>query len=136
MCNRALIQTVPVLLLLCALGCAGPDEGVYTGEIGNKKKVKVGVEPDGVVHLDGYWQERLSGVHEKGSLQGKDMDALVFEGPASKKFKLRMLYQEEGDALIIRAIQSRTYGPGARYLPTEKDSVFDPPPRLIRQAGS
>ena len=65
-------------------------------------------------------------------LKGEDMDALVFEGPASKKFKLRILYHEEENELIIRAIQSRNYGPGARYVSTEEESVFDPPPRLLK----
>ena len=47
-------------------------------------------------------------------LRGKDMDALVFEGPESKKFKLRFLYEKDEDSLIIRAIHSRTYGPGSQ----------------------
>ena len=34
------------------------------------------------------------------------MDAMVFEGPVSKKFKLRILYEEDQNGLIIRAIQS------------------------------
>ena len=64
----------------------------------------------------------------QGPIKGEDMGALVFEGPASKKFKLRILYQEQGNELIIRAIQSRTYGPGARYISTEEKSVFTPSP--------
>jgi hypothetical protein len=94
--------------------------------------VEIRVTPDDEVILDGYWQEPLKGGHQKGTLKGEDMDALVFEGPASKKFKLRILYQEEENELIIRAIQSRNYGPGARYVSTEEESVFDPPPRLLK----
>lgn len=123
-----------LLILICTtFGCGGPDDGIYQGKIGNKQNVIIRVESDGTILLDGYWKETLSGKHERGSLQGEDMDALVFEGPAKKKFKLRILYQTEGDDMIIRTIQSRIFGPGARYVPTESDAVFSPPPRLNRQ---
>ena len=121
-----------VIFLWAISGCGGPDEGIYTGKIGKKRKVEIRVSPDDEVVLDGYWQEPLKGEHQRGTLKGEDMDAFVFEGPASKKFKLRILYQEEENELIIRAIQSRNYGPGTRYVSTEEDSVFDPPPRLLR----
>ena len=93
------------------------------------------VDKSGEISLDGYWQQTLRGRHERGSLKGEDLDALVFEGPKEKNFKLRILYEEDSSGLIIRAIQSRTYGPGARYVPTEKDGVFDPPPHLDRVGG-
>ena len=97
--------------------------------------MEIRVSPDGEIKLSGYWKEELTGSHERGTLKGKDMDALVFEGPADKKFKLRFLYEEDGNDLVIRAVQSRTYGPGARYVSTEEDSVFDPPPRLALSSG-
>ena len=121
-----------VCCLLVFLGCSGPEEGVYTGKIGNKKEVTIRIKTDGLVELEGYWKQPLQGSHESGSLRGKDMDALVFEGPESKKFKLRFLYEKDEDSLIIRAIHSRTYGPGARYIPTEEDSALNPAPRLSR----
>ena len=127
------ISLLSLIYLLGICGCGGPDEGIYTGKIGKKRKVEIRVTPDDEVILDGYWQEPLKGEHQRGSLKGEDMDALVFEGPASKKFKLRILYQEEENELIIRAIQSRNYGPGARYVSTEEESVFDPPPRLLKR---
>jgi hypothetical protein len=127
------------LFLLTSLfglsGCRGPEEGFYSGTIGSKENVIIEVSHEGGVTLDGYWKESLNGRYETESLKGETMDALVFEGPESKKFKLRFLYQEDGDDLLIRAIHSRTYGPGARYVPTEKKGVFDPPPRLFRQGG-
>jgi hypothetical protein len=119
-----------VFLVVVTGGCGGPDEGIYTGVIGSKKNIRLFVGSDGIIELEGYWRENLVGRHEKGSLKGKNMDALVFEGPKEKNFKLRFLYEEKGREMVIRAIQSRTYGPGSRYVPTEKDSVFDPPPRL------
>ncbi|MEK9772855.1 MAG: hypothetical protein VW576_04765 [Opitutae bacterium] len=130
-----IIRFCPILFFLLLCACGGPDEGIYQGKIGDKKKVEVRINQDGEVVLAGYWQEAIKGIHEHGTYQGQDMDALVFEGPAHKKFKMRLLYQEDGNDLIIRAVQSRTFGPGARYLPTEEDSVFNPPPRLTRQGG-
>jgi len=123
-----------LLLALCWLaGCAGgPEEGTYTGAIGKKDQIVLTINPDGSARLEGYWQESLTGTHERGSLKGQNMDALVFEGPESKKFKLRILYVEDDNGLIIHAIHSRNYGPGARYVPTEKDGVFSPPPRLTK----
>ena len=118
------------ILLIALTGCGGPDEGIYSGVIGSKKNIRLFVGSDGIIELEGYWRENLIGRHEKGSLKGKNMDALVFEGPKEKNFKLRFLYEKDGKEMVIRAIQSRTYGPGSRYVPTEKDSVFDPPPRL------
>ena len=64
------------------------------------------------------------------------MKALVFEGPEDKKFKLRILYEKEGEDWVVYAVQSRTYGPGARYVSTEEDSVFSPRPRLSPQPGN
>jgi hypothetical protein len=130
MSKPALSLTIWSLLLIALNGCGGPDEGIYTGVIGSKKNIRLFVDSDGIIELEGYWRENLIGRHEKGSLKGKNMDALVFEGPKEKNFKLRFLYEEEGREMVIRAIQSRTYGPGSRYVPTENDSVFDPPPRL------
>jgi len=130
-------NTISFLLAFCllgCLGCSGPEEGVYTGKIGNKKEVIIRIKTDGLVELEGYWKQPLQGGHERGSLRGKDMDALVFEGPESKKFKLRFLYEKDEDSLIIRAIHSRTYGPGARYIPTEEDSALNPAPRLSRMS--
>jgi hypothetical protein len=124
-----------VILYICATGCSGPEEGLYSGKIGNKRRVEISVSPDGEIKLSGYWQEELTGTHEHGTLKGEDMDALVFEGPADKKFKLRFLYEEDGNDMVIRAVQSRTFGPGARYVSTEEDSVFDPPPRLALSSG-
>jgi hypothetical protein len=135
MCKPFTYLILAVILFFCATGCSGPEEGLYSGKIGNKSRVEIKVSPDGEVTLNGYWQEELSGRHERGTLKGEDMNALVFEGPADKKFKLRFLYEEDGNDLVIRAVQSRTYGPGARYVSTEKDSVFDPPPRLTLFAG-
>ena len=88
-------NTISFLLAFCllgCLGCSGPEEGVYTGKIGNKKEVTIRIKTDGLVELEGYWKQPLQGGHDQGSLRGKDMDALVFEGPESKKFKLRFLY--------------------------------------------
>jgi len=128
-------NTISFLLASCllgCLGCSGPEEGVYTGKIGNKKEVTIRIKTDGLVELEGYWKQPLQGGHDQGSLRGKDMDALVFEGPESKKFKLRFLYEKDEDSLIIRAIHSRTYGPGARYISTEEESALNPAPRLSR----
>ena len=135
MCKASMLLGISVIAALLTLGCSGPEEGKYTGKISNKHRVEVIVSSDGEVTLNGYWQEKLTGKHERGTLKGEDMDALVFEGPTGKKFKLRILYQTDGDDLIIRAIQSRTFGPGARYVPTEDDSVFTPPPRLTMMTG-
>jgi hypothetical protein len=134
MCKSFTYLVLGTILYICATGCSGPEEGLYSGKIGNKRRVEIRVSPD-EIKLSGYWQEELTGRHEHGTLKGEDMDALVFEGPANKKFKLRFLYEEDGNDLVIRAVQSRTYGPGARYVSTEKDSVFDPPPRLTLFAG-
>lgn len=128
-------NTISLLLAICllgCLGCSGPEEGVYTGKIGKKKEVTIRIKTDGLVELEGYWKQPLQGGHDQGSLRGKDMDALVFEGPESKKFKLRFLYEKDEDSLIIRAIHSRTYGPGARYISTEEESALNPAPRLSR----
>jgi hypothetical protein len=135
MCKPFMLWGFSIVTALLSLGCSGPEEGLYTGKIGNKHKVEVRVSPDGGATLNGYWKEELTGSHERGTLKGKDMDALVFEGPASKKFKLRFLYEEDANDLVIRAIQSRNFGPGARYTQTEEDSVFDPPPRLTLLSG-
>ena len=129
------LSIVSFLLVFCLfgfLGCAGPEEGIYIGKIGNKKEVTIRIKTDGLVELEGYWKQPLQGGHDQGSLRGKDMDALVFEGPESKKFKLRFLYEKDEDSLIIRAIHSRTYGPGARYISTEEESALNPAPRLSR----
>jgi len=130
MSKTALSFAICSVFLIIMTGCGGPDEGIYSGVIGSKKNIRLFVGSDGIIELEGYWRENLIGRHEKGSLKGKNMDALVFEGPKEKNFKLRFLYEKEGGDMIIRAIQSRTYGPGSRYVPTEKDSVFDTPPRL------
>jgi len=125
----------PPIFLFCTLlicGCGGPSEGHYSGKVGFKN-VDIHVDSEGVVTLDGYWQEPLTGSFERGSLKGKNLDALVFQGPVQKKFKLRILYEEDGDDWMIHSIQSRTFGPGARYLPTENESVFKPLPRLVKQ---
>jgi hypothetical protein len=134
MCKSFTYLVLGTILYICATGCSGPEEGLYSGKIGNKRRVEIRVSPD-EIKLSGYWQEELTGRHEHGTLKGEDMDALVFEGPANKKFKLRFLYEEDGNDLVIRAVQSRIYGPGARYVSTEEDSVFDPPPRLTLFAG-
>ncbi len=132
MCESMIFRFLASIFAILLFGCGGPDEGIYSGKIGDKKKVEIRVNQDGEVVLDGYWKEALEVTHEPGTYKGEDMGALVFEGPASKKFKLRILYQEQGNELIIRAIQSRTYGPGARYISTEEKSAFTPPPRLRR----
>ena len=136
--SKQFYQTAVLLLALCWLaGCAGgPEEGTYTGAIGKKDQIVLTINPDGSARLEGYWQESLTGTHERGSLKGQNMDALVFEGPESKKFKLRFLYEEDDNGLIIQAIHSRNYGPGARYVPTEKDGVFSPPPRLTKVSSN
>ena len=94
------------------MGCGAPDDGIYSGKIGSKQVTIEGVKPDGEIVLNGYWQRPLSGAYERGTFQGKDMKALVFEGPEDKKFKLRILYEEEGEDWVVYAVQSRTYGPG------------------------
>ena len=132
MSSLSIVSFLLVFCLFGCLGCSGPEEGVYTGKIGNKKEVIIRIKTDGLVELEGYWKQPLQGGHERGSLRGKDMDALVFEGPESKKFKLRFLYEKDEDSLIIRAIHSRTYGPGARYISTEEESALNPAPRLSR----
>ena len=132
MSSPSIVSFLLVFCLFGCLGCSGPEEGVYTGKIGNKKEVTIRINTDGLVELEGYWKQPLQGGHERGSLRGKDMDALVFEGPESKKFKLRFLYEKDEDSLIIRAIHSRTYGPGARYISTEEESALNPAPRLSR----
>ena len=132
MSSPSTITFLLVFGLLGFLGCAEPEEGVYTGKIGKKEEVTIRIKTDGLVELEGYWKQPLQGGHDQGSLKGKDMDALIFEGPVGKKFKLRFLYENDGDSLIIRAIHSRTYGPGARYISTEDDSALNPAPRLSR----
>ena len=132
MSSPSIVSFLLVFCLFGFLGCSGPEEGVYIGKIGNKKEVTIRIKTDGLVELEGYWKQPLQGGHDQGSLRGKDMDALVFEGPESKKFKLRFLYEKDEDSLIIRAIHSRTYGPGARYISTEEESALNPAPRLSR----
>jgi len=132
MSSPSIVSFLLVFCLFGFLGCAGPEEGIYIGKIGNKKEVTIRIKTDGLVELEGYWKQPLQGGHERGSLRGNDMDALVFEGPESKKFKLRFLYEKDEDSLIIRAIHSRTYGPGARYISTEEESALNPAPRLSR----
>ena len=132
MSSPSIVSFLLVFCLFGFLGCSGPEEGVYTGKIGNKKEVTIRIKTDGLVELEWYWKQPLQGGHDQGSLRGKDIDALVFEGPESKKFKLRFLYEKDEDSLIIRAIHSRTYGPGARYISTEEESALKPAPRLSR----
>ena len=127
--------TLCFVFVFILLGCGAPDVGIYSGKIGSKQ-VTVEVKPDGEIVLNGYWQRPLTGSYARGTFQGKDMKALVFEGPEDKKFKLRILYEEEGEDWVVYAVQSRTYGPGARYVSTEEDSVFSPPPRLSPQPVS
>jgi hypothetical protein len=124
-----------IFLVFILFGCGAPDEGTYTGKIGSKQ-VTITVTPLGEIILKGYWQKTLTGFYERGTFQGMDMKALVFEGPEDKKFKLRILYEKEGEDWVVYAVQSRTYGPGARYVSTEEDSVFSPRPRLSPQPGN
>jgi hypothetical protein len=135
MSDRCSTGAFCIVFVFILFGCGAPGDGIYSGKIGSKQ-VTVEVKPDGEIALTGYWQRPLSGAYERGTFQGKDMKALVFEGPVDKKFKLRILYEEEGEDWVIYAVQSRTYGPGARYVSTEEDSVFSPPPRLSPQPGS
>ena len=121
--------TLCFVVVFILFGCGAPDVGIYSGKIG-LKQVTVEVKPVGEIVLTGYWQRPLTGSYERGTFKGKDMKALVFEGPEDKKFKLRILYEEKGEDWVVYAVQSRTYGPGARYVSTEEDSVFSPPPRL------
>ena len=130
--STGILWFVSVFILL---GCGAPEEGIYSGTIGSKQ-VTIQVKPDGEIMLNGYWQKPLTGTYDRGTFQGKDMKALVFEGPEDKKFKLRILYEEEGQEWVVYAVQSRTYGPGARYVSTEEDSVFSPPPRLSPQPAN
>ena len=130
--KRFRIFSLGAFLILGFMGCSRLEEGTYQGRIGSKNKVTVRVYPEGIIEVEGYWRDKLAGSRERGTFRGRDVDALVFEGPEDRRFKLRFLYEEEDGGLIILSIQSRTFGPGARYLPTEEDSVFDPPPRLIR----
>lgn len=125
-----------LLGLICwsMFGCSNPQEGTYCGNVGSKKNVSLSISANGTVELNGYWSETLVGRHERASLKGENVDAFVFDGPANKKFKLRILHRKSDDYLSILAIQSRSYGPGTRYAPTEEDSVFEPPPRLVRRA--
>ena len=51
------ISLLSLIYLLGICGCGGPDEGIYTGKIGKKRKVEIRVSPDDEVILDGYWQE-------------------------------------------------------------------------------
>ena len=119
-------------IALAMFGCAALDEGQYSGRIGKKREVTLRILPDSTVELEGYWQEPLQGTQETGNLKDKTYDALVFLGPEDKKFKLRFIYEKDGEDLVILAIHSRTFGPGARYAPTEPDSLFTNPPRLTR----
>jgi hypothetical protein len=135
MSDRRSTGTLCFVVVFILLGCGAPDLGIYSGTIGSKQ-VTVEVKPDRVIVLNGYWQRPLTGSYERGTFQGKDMKALVFEGPEDKKFKLRILYEEEEEDWVVYAVQSRTYGPGARYVSTEEDSVFSPPPRLSPQPAS
>ena len=127
--------TLCFVFVFILFGCGAPDAGIYSGKIGSKQ-VTIEVQPDREIVLNGYWQRPLSGSYDRGTSQGKDMKALVFEGPEDKKFKLRILYEEEGEDWVVYAVQSRTYGPGARYVSTEEDSVFSPSPRLRPQPAS
>ena len=135
MSDRRSTGTLCFVVVFILLGCGAPDVGIYSGKIGSKQ-VTVEVKPDGKIVLNGYWQSPLTGSYERGTFRGKDMKALVFEGPEDKKFKLRILYEEEEEDWVVYAVQSRTYGPGARYVRTEEDSVFSPPPRLSPQPAS
>ena len=135
MFDRRFTGPLCFVLVFILWGCGAPDEGTYSGKIGSKQ-VTIEVRPDGEIVLNGYWQKTLTGSYERGTFQGRDMQALVFEGPEDKKFKLRILYEEEGEEWVIYAVQSRTYGPGARYVSTEEDSVFSPPPRLSPQPAN
>ena len=135
MSDRCSTGTLCFVVAFIFFGCGAPDVGIYSGKIGSKQ-VTVEVKPNGKIVLNGYWQRPLTGSYERGTFQGKDMKALVFEGPEDKKFKLRILYEEEGDDWVVYAVQSRNYGPGARYVSTEEDSVFSPPPRLSPQPAS
>ena len=54
-----------VFCLLGFLGCAGPEEGVYTGKIGNKKEVTIRIKTDGLVNLKG-----IGSNHSKAAMTG------------------------------------------------------------------
>lgn len=113
------------LWLVFAAGCGGGDlEGLYQGTIGTKNKVVLDFSSDESIGLRGYWSQELQGEFAQSNLRGKTVDSIVFLGPESKPFKLRICYKEREDYLEILAIHSRTFGPGARYLPTEEDSAF------------
>ena len=96
MCKPMIFRFLASILQFYCLAVVGQNEGIYSGKIGDKKKVEIRVNQGKEVVLDGYWQEALKGTHEPVTYKGEDMGALVFEGPASKKFKLRILYQDAG----------------------------------------
>ena len=89
MSSPSIVSFLLVFCLFGFLGCAGPEEGVYTGKIGKKEEVTIRIKTDGLVGLEGYWKQPLKGGHERGSLRGKDMDALLQRAG----FPMGQLYQ-------------------------------------------
>jgi hypothetical protein len=106
-------------------GCGGTGlEGEYLGKIGQKNNVTIRFFDGTEAEIKGYWNQTLKGSHKKSSIKGENVDSIVFLGPSDKPFKLRVCYQANEGHIEILAIHSRVFGPGARYIQTESDSVF------------
>ena len=131
----SLISRLPLLLTtLFFLGCGGTGlEGEYLGKIGQKSNVAIRFFDGTEAEIQGYWNQTLKGTYQKSSIKGENVDSIVFLGPSDKPFKLRVCYQANEDHIEILAIHSRIFGPGARYIQTESESVFGSQnPRLYK----
>jgi hypothetical protein len=114
-----------LLTTLFSFGCGGTGlEGEYLGKIGQKSNVTIRFFDGTEAEIQGYWNQNLKGTYKKSSIKGEHVDSIVFLGPSEKPFKLRVCYQAIEDHIEILAIHSRVFGPGARYIQTESDSVF------------
>lgn len=122
------------LALLALGGCGGTGlEGNYLGKIGTKQDVCIRFFGGNEAEIKGYWNQDLKGEFKTSSIKGENVDSIVFLGPSEKPFKLRVCYSAEDDHIEILAIHSRVFGPGARYIQTEKDSTFENQnPKLYR----
>ncbi len=116
---------IPFLLTgLCGCGGTGLD-GEYIGQIATKQNVSIRFFDGNKAEIKGYWNQDLTGEFKTSSIKGENVDSIVFLGPSEKPFKLRVCYNVEDDNIEILAIHSRVFGPGARYIQTEKDSTFE-----------
>ena len=78
MSSPSIVSFLLVFCLFGFLGCAGPEEGIYIGKIGNKKEVTIRIKTDGLVELEGYWKQPLQGGHDQGSLKRQGYGCTCF----------------------------------------------------------